>query len=73
MRRKPGSGRRGEEGKREADDGLTPSSMGLPGVRDFVMNDVRVPCSLNIILPFARPPRTHHVSFTPLVQTDPAS
>lgn len=49
---KPGSGRQGEEEKGEADDGLTPSFMGLPGVRDFVMNDVRVPCSLNIILRF---------------------
>lgn len=64
MRCKPGSGRQGEEEKREADDGLTPSFMGLPGVQDFVMNDVRVPCSLNIILQFAQPPRTHHVSFT---------
>lgn len=27
--------------QREADDGLTPSFMGLAGVRDFVMNDVR--------------------------------
>lgn len=56
MRYKPGSGRQGEEEKREADDGLTPSFMGLPGVRDFVMNDVRVRCSLNIILQFAQPP-----------------
>lgn len=30
-----------ERKKREADDGLTPSSMGLAGVCDFVMNDVR--------------------------------
>lgn len=41
VRYKPGSGRVGEEEKRQADDGLTPSFMGLPGVRDFVMNDVR--------------------------------
>lgn len=27
--------------KKEADDGLTPSFMGLAGVCDFVMNDVR--------------------------------
>lgn len=30
-----------DQGEREADDGLTPSFMGLAGVRDFVMNDVR--------------------------------
>lgn len=34
-------GGEGEEEKREADDGLTPSFMGLAGVCDFVMNDVR--------------------------------
>lgn len=56
MRYKPGSGREGEEEKREADDGLTPSFMGLPGVGDFVMNDVWARGSLNIILRFAQPP-----------------
>lgn len=34
-------GERGEGEKREADDGLTPSFMGLAGVCDFVMNDAR--------------------------------
>lgn len=34
-------GERGEGEKREADDGLTPSFMGLAGVRDSVMNDAR--------------------------------
>lgn len=38
---KPGSGGEGEKEKWEADDGLTPSFMGLAGVCDFVMNDVR--------------------------------
>lgn len=41
MRYKPGSGGEGETEKREADDGLTASFMGLAGVCDFVMNDVR--------------------------------
>lgn len=30
-----------DQEEREADDGLTPSFMGLAGVQDFVMNDVR--------------------------------
>ena len=40
-RYKPGSRGEGEKEKSEADDGLTPSFMGLAGVCDFVMNDVR--------------------------------
>lgn len=40
-RYKPGSGGEGEKEKRQADDGLTPSFMGLAGVCDFVINDVR--------------------------------
>lgn len=41
MRYKPGSGGEGETEKREAHDGLTASFLGLAGVCDFMMNDVR--------------------------------